>query len=94
MHVKEESDPVYVPVEKSPEDVVVAPYEVLKPYTKPRAVGLIFPTEVIVPFPVAVVAVIEEAACVVTVGELTDIVVVESIEPYPVPPEFVEYARK
>ena len=46
------------------------------------------------PLPTADVVAIEVPACVVTVGALTDIVVVESIEPYPVPAEFVEYARK
>ena len=52
------------------------------------------PVETIVPFPVAEDVEMEEAAWVVTVGADVDIVVVERMEPNPVPPELVAYALK
>ena len=56
--------------------------------------GLILPVTVIVPLPVAVVAVTDEAACVVTVGADTARVVVEIIAPVLVPAELTAYALK
>lgn len=70
MQVSDEAVPVYDPVEYPPPDdsVVVAPYEVVSPYTNPRVVGASLPTVSMEPLRVAPVVEIDEAAAVLTVG--------------------------
>ena len=71
--------------------------EATVPHAKPRTVGPAPPVAVMFPFRVAVVAVIAEAAWVVTVGAETgqaEVVNDADIAPKPVPPEFVAYARE
>ncbi len=60
---------------------------------KPRTVALEPPVLVIVPLSVALESVRDEADWVVRVGLHAD-VSNERIDPYPVPAEFVVYARK
>jgi len=79
-----------VPTPKVPFSVVVAPYEVVRPYWKPRTVVEALPSEVMVPFSVAVDVPTEEAAWVVRVGAVMQMLVVNvASEPYEVPAEFV-----
>lgn len=76
---------VKAPVEKEPLSVVVAPYDKLVPYTKPRTVAFAPPVAVMVPLPVPVVAVIPEIACVVIVGAMAIVIerFPESAETFP-----------
>ena len=62
------------------------------PYAKPDCVAFAPPVTVMSPFSVAVVAVTEEAAEVVTVGAHAEVVNDDDIAPYEVPEELVAYA--
>ena len=70
----------YEPVVKEPVRVTVEPYEVVRPYLKPREVVMAPPRSVRVSFIVTEFRPIEVAAWTVTVGEHAD-VVTETIEP-------------
>jgi hypothetical protein len=61
LQVRPVAEPVYAPVEKEPDSVVVAPYEVVRPYAKPRVLGLAPPVAVMFPLSVALEFVREEA---------------------------------
>lgn len=67
---------VNAPVPKVPDSVVVAPYEALVPYAKPRIVGVKPPVALIVPFKITLVWVVLEAAWAETVGATFETVTV------------------
>ena len=82
--------------EKAPSVVVAMTVVRLEsvPYAKPCCVASAPPVLSMEPLRVAEVEVMEEAAEVVRVERVIATVVVDKIEPYPVPAEFVAYALK
>lgn len=83
------------PTAKVPGSVVVAPYAMVRPYWKPRAVDEALPSLVMLPFKMAVDVETDDPAEVVTVGtEVGEFVVNDCILPYPVEVAFEAYALK
>ncbi len=96
LHVRDDIDAENEPVENVPFSVVADPYDVVRPYWKPRVVRSSPPVSVTEPFRTAVVCVTDEAAVVANVGAVSlgagvD-VVKETIDPYAVADAFVAYA--
>jgi len=69
--------------EKLPCSVVVAPYMEVRPYTKPRMVGLLSPVEIIEPFRIAPTGDMLEAGCVSTVGGAAIVILTVLVAKFP-----------